>query len=73
MNEQDKNWLLTEFPKYKGLVPKGDVWGKYLEAERILLGRDKILERGCSCQRNSVTASVNSLYENWLNEQSKKI
>lgn len=68
MSEQDKQWLLKEFPKYKGLVPKGNVWGNYLEAERILLGREKVMERGCGCVRNSVKQNVDTLYENWLNE-----
>ena len=46
MSDKDKQWLLTQFPKYKGLVPKGGVWDSYLEAERILLGREKIMQIG---------------------------
>ena len=68
MNDIDKNWLLREFPKFKGLVPKGEVWSQYLEAERILLGRDKIMERGCGCVRNSVKHNVDLLYEKWLQD-----
>lgn len=66
MNSTDEKWLLEEFPKYKGLVPRGEVWGKYLEAERILLGKEKIMERGCGCVRNSVAHNVDTLYEQWL-------
>jgi len=75
MNNTEENWLLTEFPKFKGLVPKGNVWDAYLNAERILLGRDKIMERGCNCQRGSVKSQVDAMYEDWLRKyaESKKV
>jgi hypothetical protein len=75
MSNENIDWLLKDFPKFKGLVPKGDVWNAYLEAERILLDRPNILQRGCNCVRNNVKQHVDALYENWLlkYEESKKV
>lgn len=59
-------WLKEEFPKHQGKTLRGETLKAYYEAERILLNRDKIQPRGCSCNYNQLKAFVDELYEKWL-------
>lgn len=68
MNEQDIKWLKQVFPLHKDKTLKGEVLKAYYEAERILLGRDAIQERGCSCNYNQLKSFVNELYNTWQKE-----
>jgi hypothetical protein len=62
ISPEDKKWLDEEFPKYKGRTLMKQTLFAYYEAERILLGREKISKRGCSCQLRDLADNVHQLY-----------
>ena len=64
------NWLLNDFPKYKGKTLRGDVKDAYTKAETLLDGRVTLPD--CSCQYGSYQNKINKLYEQWVNTESTK-
>jgi hypothetical protein len=72
MNENNKDWLLNEFPKYRGRLLKGEVLKAYYDAERILLNLPEIKKRGCGCHYGSMAREVDRLYDQWLSNENEK-
>ena len=66
MSEEDKKWLLEEFPKYKGKALKDEVLNAYYIAERILKGNPTIHKRGCTCEYGGMANEVNTLYNKFI-------
>ena len=66
MTEGEKNWLLRVFPQFRDRTLRGEVVDAYYEAERILLKKEQITTRGCSCEYRSLATNVNKLYDLWL-------
>ena len=57
--------------KYLGLIMKGDRLTWYYETERLLLGREKIEKRGCSCEHkklNNMVGSLLSQHKSYIDE-----
>jgi hypothetical protein len=69
MSNQDIEYL-KNFKQYIGRTLSGPVLGAYYEAERILLGKQVINKRSCSCEYRSLATKVNDLYELWEKNQS---
>ncbi len=69
MKVEDKEWLMLEFPKYKGKTIRGEVLKAYYEAERILAGKEQIRKRGCSCELRGMATGVDKSYNNWLQNE----
>ena len=65
------NWLLNDFPKYKGKTLRGDVKQAYLNAEKLISGVETMPD--CSCQYGSYQNKVDKLYEQWVNTESTKL
>tara|TARA_R110000803_G_scaffold33722_4_gene73782 strand:+ start:3572 stop:3784 length:213 start_codon:yes stop_codon:yes gene_type:complete len=65
MKDKDIIFLNEKFKWVLGLTLRGEVVNTYLEAERILLKKEKINRRNCSCQYGALKRSVDSLYETW--------
>ncbi len=68
MKAEEREWLINEFPKYKGRMLKGQVVSNYLEAERILLNRQTINKRECDCDNTDMARQTDRLYERWLEQ-----
>lgn len=66
MNEKDKQFLEVAFKEVYGHTLRGIVVERYYEAERILLKKERIQKRNCTCQYGALKRSVDSLYEKWL-------
>lgn len=66
MSEQDKQWLIEEFPKYRGRILRGEVLDSYYKAEKILKNLTTIKKRGCSCEYKSLGIQVDNLYEKFI-------
>ena len=66
MNDKDRKFLEVAFREVYGHTLRGIVVDRYLEAERILLNKERIHRRSCSCSYGSLKRSVDSLYERWL-------
>ena len=45
MKDEDKKWLLEEFPKHRGKTIRGEVLQAYYRAEMVLSGKEKINKR----------------------------
>lgn len=70
ISEKDSNWLKGHFTTESyGKVMRGNVIHDYLQAEKILMGYDKIKRRGCGCQYGGVQRAVNKSYNEWLKKQ----
>ena len=69
MKDEDKKWLIEEFPKYMGKTIRGEVLKAYYEAERILAGKDQIRKRGCSCELRGMATGVDKSYNKWLQNE----
>ena len=68
MNNEDKDWLLTTFPTYRGRTIRGEVLAAYYRAEMLIEGRDTINKRGCSCELTGMANKVDRLYNKWLQD-----
>ncbi len=68
MSENDRDWLVNNFPNYIGRTLRGDVLHAYLEAERIILNREKHRVVSCSCQLRDIATTINELYSKWQRE-----
>ena len=69
MKDSERQWLIEEFPKYKGKTIRGEVLKAYYEAERILAGKDQIRRRGCSCELRGMATGVDNSYNKWLQNE----
>ena len=70
ISEKDSKWLKGHFAKESyGKVPRGNVIHDYLQAEKILIGYDKIKRRGCGCEYGSMARAVDKLYKEWLEQE----
>lgn len=70
MNSKDKEWLINTFPVYyKENIFDKQVLNAYYEAERILLGNDKLNRRGCSCNYNRAQEQIDRLYKQFLDNE----
>lgn len=70
MNSEDKEWLIVTFPEYyQGNIFDKEVLNAYYNAEKILLGNDKINRRGCDCQYNRVQQQIDRLYKQFLDNE----
>jgi len=65
MTNIEELFLREDFVQAYGRTLKGDVLNTYLEAERILLKKEKINRRNCSCQYGHLKRSVDALYLQW--------
>jgi len=62
--DKDVIFLVEDFvPNAYLRTIKGDVYSKYLEAERILRKQKKQNPRGCTCQYKHLSSMVNSLWD----------
>ena len=71
MKDEDKKWLIEEFPKYKGRTIRGEVLAAYYKAEMILSGNTQIKKRGCSCELGGMARAVDNSYNKWLSDNEK--
>jgi len=69
MKDEDKKWLIEEFPKYKGKTIRGEVLASYYRAEMLLNGWSQIKKRTCSCQLRSLASETDRLYNKWLQNE----
>lgn len=72
MKDEDIKWLREEFPQFFNKTIRGAVYNAYLKAEMILLNRDSVNKRDCSCHYRGLAESVNKLYSNWLHNNGKE-
>jgi len=72
MMETKEDFLLNEFPKWKGRTIRGDVYHNYLKAEMYLKNRHALQKRGCGCEYASMGRQVDRLYDEWLKQYGKK-
>lgn len=70
MSKEEEKFLLEEWLPVKGKTLRGPNVSLYLEAERILEGRDKINKRNCSCQLRGMAENVHNLFSEWQRKQS---
>ena len=68
MKDSEVVWLKEIFPYHKGKTIRGETYVVYLEAERILKGRESVQKRTCSCQYRGLAEEVNRLHNNWLHK-----
>lgn len=68
MSSEDRQWLIEEFPKYRGRTMMKKTVDAYLKAEKILNGWDKINPRTCSCHLRGLADTVNAAYGKFINE-----
>jgi len=64
--EEDKTWMLTTFPKFRGLVLRGVNLDAYEKAEFLMTGERTVPD--CSCSYNSYQIKINALYEKWVGQ-----
>lgn len=69
MSEEDKYWLIEEFPSYIGLTLMRDTLKAYYRAEKLLNGWDEIKKRTCSCSLRSLKEDTERKYRTWLHEK----
>lgn len=69
MKDEDKKWLIEEFPKYMGKTIRGEVLTSYYRAEMLLAGKDQIRKRGCGCELRGMASGVDKSYNNWLQNE----
>lgn len=69
MNEESKQWLLTEFPTHSIKTLRGETLSAYYRAEMLLNGWDRIKQRSCSCQYRGLKNSVDGSYKQWLQNE----
>lgn len=69
MNEEDRYWLIEEFPSFIGRTLMRDTLNAYYRAEKLLNGWDQIKRRTCSCSLRSLKEKTEHNYRTWLHEQ----
>jgi len=62
---KEAEWLVNFSKNTLGLKLQGDVVNQYYEAERLLMGKDKINRRGCTCHYKSLAKMVSSLWDQY--------
>jgi hypothetical protein len=68
MSQEDKYWLIEDFPRFIGRTLMKDTLKAYYKAEMLLHGWDEIKRRGCSCSLRSLKEVVEWKYKTWLHE-----
>ena len=71
MSNEDREWLLNEFPQYLNKSLIRGVEKHYMRAEMLLNGWDQIKKRSCSCQFRSLKEGVVKSYNKWLQNEQK--
>jgi len=69
MSNEDREWLLNEFPQYLNKSLIRGVENYYYRAEMLLNGWDQIKKRSCSCQFRSLKDTVIRKYNSWLQNE----
>lgn len=68
MNEEDKYWLIEEFPSFIGRTLMKDTLRAYYRAEKLLHGWEHEKKRTCSCSLRSLKEKTEYKYRQWLHE-----
>ena len=64
-NKEDQK-ILDEFPKYIGKTLFRDTLKAYYEVERILMNKETISRRSCSCSLPQLKRHVDEMYNGYL-------
>jgi len=73
ITQEQAHWLVNEFAPLRGRTLMKEVLSAYLEAERILRGREKHLHIGCKCELPWLKEETERLYSNWYKEYVKQL
>lgn len=69
MSEEDKNWLIEEFPAFIGRTLMKQTLNAYYRAEKLLHGWEKEKRRSCSCNLRHLKENTEWKYRTWLHEK----